>query len=94
MELKNNDIIKFKGDMFIVVEKMETESNEHYVLLYSLAQKGAVTICKEEKEEGVLTKVQNEYLFTKLMQNFSELIKSRMLKEHQIRIVDDENDNQ
>ena len=89
MELKNNDIIKLNDDMFIVVEKMATESDENYILLHSLTKAGEVAICKEEKDSDVLAQIQNDYLLKKLSQAFWEKIKERLKTEHNIKVVKD-----
>ena len=88
--LKTNDIIKLNGKLFAVAETMQTESNECYVLLYGLSQDGGVAVCKEPKEGEVLEQITNDYLLTKLMQNFKEKLRERILKDYQIKIVKDE----
>ena len=76
--LKTNDIIKLNGKLFAVAETMQTESNECYVLLYSLSQDGGVAVCKEPKEGEVLEQITNDYLLTKLMQNFKEKLRETL----------------
>jgi len=92
MELKNNDVIEMNGTTYIIVETMETESKDNYVIALNI--KNMVSeIFKEEKLEDkyFLKKVANDYLETKLRSVFNEQIKSRLLRDHNINyIVDDE----
>lgn len=91
MRLKNNDVIGMNGSTYIIVETMETESKDNYVITLNIKNMVSEIYKEELLEDGyALKKVGNDYLETKLRSVFNEKIKARLLKDHQINIINNE----
>ena len=93
MELKNNDVIEINGEAYLIVETMETESKDNYVIALNLKNMASEIYKEEALDDGyAFRKVSNEYLSTKLRSVFNEQIKARLLKDHNINLIYDEDE--
>ena len=90
--MKKNDVFLIGNVPFMVVELMDTESNDEYAMILNLTNWKEIDIVKvETKDDGYkIKKVENEYLATKIRSNFNEKIKSTLLNDYKIEVVDDE----
>ena len=90
--MKKNDVFLIGNVPFMVVELMDTESNDEYAMILNLTNWKEIDIVKvETKDDGYkIKKVENEYLATKIRSNFNEKIKAMLLNDYKIEVVDDE----
>lgn len=90
--MKKNDVFLIGNVPFVVVELMDTESNDEYAMILNLTNWKEIDIVKvETKDDGYkIKKVENEYLATKIRSNFNEKIKATLLNDYKIEVVDDE----